>query len=89
MTLDSMTPKKIVKAINAHCDKGNGIYITMPAGKTQRYFRATVVHTDLGDGPAAYVTPDFGYTWNRVAMDAIFSDGNWNEPIPGLPTRRT
>jgi len=79
--------KKLVNAINAHCDKGNGIYLTSSPGG--RYFRAKLISgLSKGEGDYAYITPDFGKTWVLVPDDAIFSDGNWNVPIPGVPTRR-
>lgn len=84
-----MSAKKLVNAINAHCDKGNGIYVMSGTMLGGRYFRAKVIADTFGYGVQAYVTPDFGRSWVLVSDDAIFSDGNWNVPIPGVPTRRS
>lgn len=86
-----MTPKQIVKDVNAHCDKGNGIYVSWPAedgraARTQRCFRAKLIDGPFDPGlPKCYVTPDFGGTWVRIDDGCTFSDGNWNGPIGGLP----
>lgn len=82
------TPRQIVKAINDHCDKGNGIYVRSGIKGAARFFRAKVIE-DLDGLPCAYVTPDFGDSWLRLPDDVVFYDGNWNAPIPGLPTERS
>ncbi len=86
-----MTPRQIVTQVNAHCDKGNGIYVSLkgPAGACVRCFRAMLIpiledYTER----AAFVTPDFGQSWLRVTDETTFSDGNWNAPIGNLPMTR-
>ena len=68
-----MTPRQIVAQINAHCDKGNGIYVTLNGG-TRRCFRAQLIK-DLQGDLRAYVTPDFGDTWLCVTPTTTFIGG--------------
>lgn len=84
-----MTPKQMVKDINSHCDRGNGIYVTWPEThshkpRTIRCYGAKLF-PGLREGTAhAYVTPDFE-TWALIVDGVTFSDGNWNAPIGKLP----
>lgn len=78
----NLTPKQAVKQINAHCDKGNGIY----TNKGGRCFRAMLIK-GLGGEPQACVTPDFGKSWLLVDETWTFWDGNWSHPIGNLPGR--
>ena len=69
------TPQQLVRAINLHCDKGNGIYTT--AG---RCFRARVCQG------VVQVTPDFGESWIAVGSTMRFWDSNGRR-IGNLPSR--
>jgi len=78
---EAMTAKQMVKEINAHCDKGNGIYVGSMGAGSRRYFRAALM------SGLAHITPDFGKTWVFVEDHFTFWDGNWDVPIGNLPRK--
>lgn len=80
--MNGMTPRQMVRTINDHCDKGNGIY----TNKAGRCFRAYLMKDSRFShlGQEVYVTPDFGATWVRVDDSFTFWDYN-GRPVGNLP----